>query len=285
MAKFILSAFADEYSPDFNKQLHGLAENNINLIELRGIDGKSVADITVDEAKEVKKKLDCAGIKLSSVGSPLGKISIKGDLDAHMELTRRICETANIMECTRIRGFSFYGTLENPQEMRSAVIDAVGRMAEICADAGILYCHENEKGIYGDTPQRCLDLITALNGKLGCIFDHANFIQSGCEPYPSGFELLSEYITYMHIKDAMEDGTVVPAGCGIGHIPETLQKLSARNGEIILTLEPHLRVFHGLAALEHGERTKLQNAYATSEEAFAAAVTALRSVLSDIGEL
>jgi len=279
MAVFRISAFADEYSPSLDRQIEGLTKFGIDLIELRGVDGKSVADLTPDEAKEVKKKLDDAGIKLSAVGSPLGKIDINGDIRAHMDLTRRICETANIMECGRIRGFSFYGTSENPSAARPRVLEYLDEMIEICEGAGVLYCHENEKGIYGETPERCLDLAEYFGGRMGCVFDHANFIQSGCEPYPAAYEMLKNYITYMHIKDAEKSGAVVVAGEGIGRIPETLAELDKRDGEIILTLEPHLRVFRGLDALEHGERSKIKNAYRSAEEAFDAALSALRRAI------
>ena len=278
MAEFRLSAFADEYSPELDRQLEGLRSFGIDRIELRGVDGKNVSELTPKEAREVRRKLDAAGMELSAVGSPLGKVDIDGDLAAHYETTRRVCEMANILGCRRVRGFSFYKT----EGQRSAVIDALGSMLDICEGAGVLYCHENEKGIYGDTAEKCLDLKQQFGDRLGVVFDHANFIQCGVEPYPAAFSLLGEHITYMHIKDADKDGTVAPAGEGIGRIAETLSELDRRDGELILTLEPHLRVFSGLDALEGGEKTKLRGTYATSEEAFAAAVSALRTIIGGI---
>lgn len=276
MANFILSAFADEYSPEFKGQILGLSKFGIDHIELRGLDGKNVSELTVDEAKEYKRQLDAAGMKLSAVGSPLGKISLDGDLNAHFELTRRVCETANIMECGRIRAFSFYDTTDRREE----VIENLGKMIDICSSAGVLFCHENEKGIYGDTPDKCLDIKREFGDRIGVVFDHANYIQCKCEPYPSAYNLFGEYITYMHIKDATAEGMVVPAGEGIGRIAETLRELDRRDGDMILTLEPHLRVFSGLDALEHGEKTKVKGSYATAEEAFAASVEAARAAVA-----
>ncbi len=275
MANFILSAFADEYSPEFARQLEGLARFDIKKIEIRGVDGKNVSVLSPDEAKTCKNMLDAAGMSLSAVGSPIGKISLDGDLDAHYELTRRVCETANILGCDRIRAFSFYDT----KGRREEVIDRLGKLIEICKSAGVIFCHENEKGIYGDTAENCLDLKNVFGRDLGIVFDHANFIQCGCEPYPHAFELLGGHVNYMHIKDATSEGTVVPAGEGIGRIPETLRALDSRDGDLILTLEPHLRVFSGLDELEHGEKTKVKGTYATAEEAFAAAVFAVRKAI------
>ncbi len=276
MADFILSAFADEYSPEFARQLEGLARFDIKKIEIRGVDGKNVSVLSSDEAKNCQKMLDNAGMSLSAVGSPLGKISLDGDLDAHYELTRRVCETANILGCDRVRAFSFYDT----NGRRDEVVDRLGKLIEICKAAGVTFCHENEKGIYGDTPEKCLELKNIFGDGIGVVFDHANFIQCGCEPYPYAFELLGDHVNYMHIKDATREGTVVPAGEGIGRIPETLRALDKREGELILTLEPHLRVFSGLDELEHGEKTKVQGTFKTAEEAFAAAVNAVRRAIA-----
>ena len=78
---------------------------------------------------------------------------------------------------------------------------------------------------------------------MGCVFDHANFIQSGCEPYPAAYGLLEDPITYLHIRTLKRASAIVVAGEGVGCIPEALAELDKRDGEVILTLEPHLRVF------------------------------------------
>ena len=56
MAKFILSAFADEASPVFDEQLRILQEEGITLVELRGADGKNCADLTLEEAAILRRK-------------------------------------------------------------------------------------------------------------------------------------------------------------------------------------------------------------------------------------
>ena len=84
----------------------------------------------------------------------------------------------------------------------------------------------------------------------------------------------------MHIKDALADGRIVPAGHGEGRIPELLRRYAAIGGEV-LTLEPHLFGFEGLGALER--RTVDQNEfpyhYSNAESAFGAAVDALKELI------
>jgi len=283
MATFRFSAFADEYSANFDEQIKGLLENDVHLIEPRGIDGTNISDLTSEQAMEVKSKLDAAGIGISALGSPIGKINIDDDFEAHKIKLRRTCEIAKILGATRIRMFSFFmpKDCEDVSVYRDAVIERMGEMLDIADEYDIQLCHENEKGIYGDTPERCLELLKAFEGRLGCVFDPANFIQTGSVPFPDGFDMLAPYITYMHIKDCQKNGTVVVAGNGIGCIPEMFAVLNRTvKGEMNVTIEPHLKVFAGLEALEAGEKTKIKNdAFASKAEAFAAAVSGARDCM------
>ncbi len=282
MAKFKLSAFSDEYAKELDSQIEGLVKNKVRMTELRGVDGINVSDLTVMQAMNVKSKLDAFGIGVSAIGSPIGKIQITDPLEPHLDKLRQTCETAEILGTRRIRMFSFYMADGTWEDNRNEVIDRMGKMLDVADEFGMHLCHENEKGIYGDVAERCLDLLKNTGGRLGCVFDPANFIQSGCEPFPHAFTLLKPYITYMHIKDAVRNGTVVVPGSGIGCLPEILALLNKSiPGEIILTVEPHLRVFAGLAALESGteNHSNIGSTFATAEEAFSTAITWTRNCL------
>lgn len=280
MATFRFSAFADEYSANFDEQIKGLLENNIHLIEPRGIDGVNISDITSEKAMEIKNKLDAADIGISAIGSPIGKVNPDDDFEAHKMKLRRTCEIARILGADRIRMFSFFmpADCEDVSVYKDLVISRIGEMLDIADEYGIKLCHENEKGIYGDTPERCLELLKAFEGRLGCVFDPANFIQVGATPCPDAFNLLRPYITYMHIKECGASGTIVLPGTGVGGIPEILAVLNRTvDGEIIVTMEPHLQHFVGLDDLENGEKTQIEaNAFSSSEEAFSTAVTYAR---------
>ena len=88
---------------------------------------------------------------------------------------------------------------------------------------------------------------------------------------------LEPYVEYMHIKDALADGSVVPAGKGIGNLPYLLEKYKGS----VLTLEPHLSVFDGLAKLEAEEKSKIKYSYPSSGVAFDAAVNALKELMGE----
>ena len=74
-----ICAFADEAGSDLKKQIAALKRNEINLLELRGIDGVNVSEFTTEKAKEYNKTLKAEGIEVWSIGSPLGKVDIDTD--------------------------------------------------------------------------------------------------------------------------------------------------------------------------------------------------------------
>lgn len=282
MLQFRLSAFADEYSEKIDDQIRWLKENGLDLLEIRGVDGTPVAEITSEKAKEVKEKLDMAGISISAIGSPAGKINIKDDFESHLVQFRHLIDIAHILEAKRMRIFSFFMPEgEEPENYRDEVISRLKIMCKIAREEGITLCHENEKNIYGDTPLRCLELYNALGGEMKCVFDHANFISCDVEPYPYAYNMLKDTLEYMHIKDADSGKEMVAAGEGIGNIPETIAALkNDKDGEFILTLEPHLMEFNGLQGLEsEGHTSKLGNRFKNNDEAFEYALTSLKKYL------
>ena len=160
MARFILSAFADEDSPSLDEQLQALKEEGIGLIEMRGVDGKNCAKLTLEEADAVKAKLDAAGIALSALGSPYGKAPLDEPFDEHLELFRHGLELCKHLGCKRIRMFSFFPPAgSNPASWREEVIRRLTIMLDLAEEAGIQLVHENEKEIYGDVTERCIDLL------------------------------------------------------------------------------------------------------------------------------
>ena len=283
MAQFILSAFADEADRMLTGQIDALKQNGISLIELRGVNGKSVADLTDGETDEVRARLDDNGIKLSALGSPYGKYPIDQPFGPHRDAFRRGLELAHRLGTARMRMFSFYLPEDNRDlsAWRGKVVDQIGAMLDDAADASVLLCHENERGIYGESDTGCVDLYETFKGRLGCVYDPANYIVSGYDPF-AAFEKVEKYITYMHIKDAvMATRAIVPTGKGDGRIGEILRRVASRKDDVILTVEPHLTVFDGLKDLQR-ETLKHEFVYPTPRAAFDAAVSALKETLAPI---
>ena len=288
MAEFILSAFADEAGGGLLSQIKALKENGLTHIEPRGLDYGNIADYTAEDCKEMRMILDYHGIGVSAMGSPFGKINIEDDFEPHFEKFKRCVENACILGTQNIRMFSFYfEENQKPEDYRDEVFARLERFCDYSLQNGIWCCHENEKGIYGDNDVRCLDVLKTLNGKIKGVFDPANFVQCGVKILPA-YELLKEYIEYMHIKDCRyEDGFVVPPGKGDACLAELLTRFyKEADGKRFLTMEPHLKVFDGLKDLEPdgGENSvKELYTYPSNRDAFNVAATLLHEILKEIG--
>ncbi|MBQ1950245.1 MAG: sugar phosphate isomerase/epimerase [Clostridia bacterium] len=272
-------AFADEASPMMDDQIKAMKRNGLDGLEIRGVDGQPVLDISLDKAKEVKAKLDAAGLVTWSVGSSIGKIGIEDNFEQHLDKLKWMLEIAHTLDAENIRMFSFFIPKDHdPAEYKGEVIDRLGRFAEAAKGSGIHLCHENEKGIYGDTAARCLEILKAVPS-LKFVFDPANFVQCR-QDTATAWELLGDRVFYMHIKDAREDGFVVPAGNGVGNVPAIVKAFIEKGGRNF-TIEPHLTVFKGLAALENeGEKSVIDTfKYPDADTAFDAACNAFRGVM------
>lgn len=280
MADIKLCAFADEADDALAGQIKAMQENGIGYLELRTIDKKNVTKFTNEEVKEYKKQLDDAGIKVWSIGSPIGKVKITDDFNVDLDLCKRTVEIANMFDAKSIRMFSFYGT-NGEAQYRDEVMERLSKYVEAARGSGVTLCHENEKGIYGDNAARCLEIHKAVPG-LKSVFDPANFVQVGQDTLEA-WAMLEPYVFYGHIKDSLADGSIVPPGKGLGHIPEYLPKFVAK-GCNVLTLEPHLSVFSALASLEEeGEESKIGlYKFDSKREAFDFAVKSLKDIIKEI---
>ena len=285
MSKFILSAFADEIDADLKIQMDVLERYGIEYIEMRGVNGKGLVEYSLEEVKGIKEQLDDRNFRISAIGSPLGKIMITDDFKPHLALFKHTVEIARIMETPYIRMFSFFiPEGEDPEQYRDQVMERWSRFVKVAEGSGLVLLHENEKDIYGDTPERCLDLIKTMNcDYVRLIFDPANFVQCDVETYPAAFELLKDYIEYMHIKDAVySDHHVVPSGEGDGRVPEILTELYKRGFEGYLSLEPHLGDFVGFGALERDVVMPELVNIGGGVQKFGLAVNALKKIISEI---
>ena len=269
---FILSGFADEISPSLDEQLAVLGTESISHLELRSVWGTNVADLDDRQVATLRRALGETGVHVSAIGSPIGKIRVDAPLPPELERMQRVADIARELGTAIVRVFSFFiPPGEPPERHRQRVIDRMGALAQLAEERGLVLAHENEKEIYGDIPQRCADLITAVGSPaLRAAFDAANFVQCGVQPHSEGYGLLRPYLVYLQIKDALAaTGEVVPAGQGDGQLRETLTALADSGFEGYLSLEPHLA-----QAGRYGGFS--------GPEGFHRAAQALRSLLDDI---
>lgn len=268
-----LCAFADEAADSLLEQLDALRENGVALLELRNADGTNVAALTVSEAREIRHRLNDAGVAVWSLGSPFGKSPLAAPFGEAREQLLRLLDSAHELDAKNIRVFSFYP--DKRQDADDCIAEAADRLLQACAlakTAKVTLCHENEKGIVGDIARRCAALFAAVPDLKG-VFDPANFIQSG-EDAGQAWDLLKNNIHYLHMKDALPTGQVVPVAQGAGDVARIVTEYRAL-GHVsgVLSVEPHLPVH------KPGQDTQTPGAYASRRQAFSAAVQAVRLLI------
>ena len=283
MAYEKISGFSDEIEKLVDVQFEVLNKLGIKYFEVRGVDGKNISTLSDEEVQTLKSKMEQYCIRVSSIGSPIGKIKIEEEFAPHFEVFKKVVGIAKTLGTKYIRMFSFYheGGDEWTAAEREEVLKRLRQMISYAKEQDVILLHENEKGIYGDTADRCIDLMKELYcDHFKAVFDPANFVQCG-QDTKYAFDKLKEYVEYMHIKDAcFVDGKVVPAGMGDGNVAYVLKGLFENGYQGFLSLEPHLGSFEGLAALELDD--KMEGLPKGGEGTFTLAYRALCDILEEI---
>jgi sugar phosphate isomerase/epimerase len=262
-ASFTLSAFGDEIADDLAEQLRQLRQLEVGYLELRGVWGKNVLHLDDEEVAQVRRLCDQYQMGVSAIGSPIGKSPLADPAHNELDNLDRICQIADALNTRRIRVFSFYPPDLNDDggydQYLSDVTARLTLMAEQALVKGVELLLENEKGIVGDTPERCHAILASVNSPhLRFAWDPANFVQVGVSrPTDEAWPLLGEFVAHVHVKDAASDGSVQVAGQGDGQVGELLVALRDRGYQGFLTLEPHLVMaghssgFSGASGMAH----------------------------------
>lgn len=239
-----ISGFYDEVSRDLDVQIATIKEYGEAYLCPRHLDGKRITGYSAEDFKtQVKPRLDAAGIKFSSIGSPIGKVGIKDEQGFQNQLKQlaNLVEICKIMDCKYIRIFSFnFHSDQKLEDYRDVVMTKLRKYVEVVEGTGITLLHENEKGIYGYSAENCVDIMKTINHpQLRLIHDASNFVQEKQDPL-AAYHLMKDYVDYYHIKDCdWETGTETPVGYGDGKYAEIFADLSARNYSGFMTMEPH----------------------------------------------
>ncbi len=274
MAK--LSAFADEVVDDFSEQVKYLAAERVGYIEPRFINKANIMDLAKDELNEAKKMIQDHGLKVSAIGSPIGKVRLDEPFEPHLNKFKHAVELAQLFETPYIRMFSYYAPEgENIDDYRDQVMERMAAKVEVLKDIDVAMVHENEANIYGHTAQQCVDLVKTIDSpKLRLVYDPANFVwgEKITDNVKSCWPVMKPYVVHIHIKDwklGAKDVGSIP-GEGDGQIKELLAELAAMDYDGCLTMEPHLQ-----AGGQFGG--------STGPELFSKAIAAVRNIAADVG--
>ena len=274
-AQFILSAFGDEIDDDVEEQLRVLNELDIGYLELRSAWGTNVLKLSNDEVGRLNDLCKAHSIRVSCIGSPIGKSPIDGPTGQVADDLKRVLDIAKMVGTDRVRVFSFYPEVEGQQAAR--VEESISRLrvlTEVAAERDVVLLLENEGGLVGDVPERCAALIEGVGSpNLRYVWDTGNYPQMGFErSVEIGWPLLAEYTECVQVKDVkISNGTITVAGEGDGQVRELLERLRGVGYVGFLALEPHLLIA--------GQRGGFSGA-----EGMRMAVEALRGLMAEVGQ-
>jgi len=274
MAK--LSAFADEVTDSFLEQVKYLAGEHVGYIEPRFVDKKNLMDLTKNELNEVKKMIQDHGLKVSAIGSPIGKVKLDGPFEPHLDKFKHAVDLAMFLETPFIRMFSYYAPEgKNIDDYREQVMERMAAKVEVLSDVNVTMVHENEAHIYGHTAENCVDIVKTIDSpKLRLVYDPANFVwgEKKLDNVESCWPVMKPYVVHIHIKDwklGAKDVGSIP-GEGDGQIKELLAELAAMNYDGCMTMEPHLQ-------------SGGQFGGSTGPELFSRAIAAVRELSAEVG--
>ena len=241
---FTLTALGDEISPDVDRQMEFLESLGIKHVEFRGAKCQPVASLRKNQLKAIEHRLAGRGFRVSAVASHIGKIRIDDPFEEHLEELARVLDAAALLQTRYVRVFSFYpdagGNLLN---RRDEVLERMAALVEQARARGLVLLLENEKRVYGESPERCEDILSTINSPhLRATFDFGNFVEVCVNPLTQAYPLLKDFIEHVHVKDAqrLPDGTcrVVAAGQGDGQIAAVLAELAKQDRQVFLSVEP-----------------------------------------------
>jgi sugar phosphate isomerase/epimerase len=272
--KWTLSGFGDEIDADPIVQAAVLQALGAQHIEVRSAWGTNIVDLSVDELDRLAGILEQRGMGVSAIASPIGKVDVSLPIEHEVERLGRAIAAAKRLGTRYIRLFSFFRGEGVPvEDIRDEVLVRMRALANAAEVADVVLLHENEKDIYGDTPERCLDIVESVGSdNLRLAWDSANFVQVGvAHPFDDGYTLLRPHLEYLQVKDALAaTGEVTPAGEGDGQLIETLTALRDDGYTGFASLEPHLTDVNALGGF-------------SGPEAFGRAGRAFRRLTDKIG--
>jgi sugar phosphate isomerase/epimerase len=279
-----LSAFADEASENVDEQIKALQRDGLSLVDLRNVDGINISELPVDHAKQVRAKLDAAGIAVGMFGSPIGKIDLADDFDIDLKKLDHLGVLADVFDCRAVRMFSYFNKAELPMDQwQTQAVDRLGRLRDRAAKLNLTLYHENERHIFGDRLEQVLVLRDQLRDEhFRLIFDFDNFNQSGDNVWEN-WQQLKNATDAFHLKDSTKNNEHVPIGQGDTQAKEILADALSRGWFGPVSLEPHLQ--HSAAVQATGASGSGNKAFTDmpTQEVFHIAAETANNLLRDIG--
>jgi sugar phosphate isomerase/epimerase len=258
--KIPIAAITDEFSPSLAEAIPLMREIGMSAAELRAVNGKNILDLSRDELQQTKEALDSACLPVISIASPLLKCVLPNGsgLDSRFEhdvfasrhtfddqpgLTERAIQVAKFFGARIVRVFSYWRTVD-PEACFDPILEALTALTARFEKEGLIAGLENEHACNIATATEAMQVLRVLpHPNLGLVWDPANALVAGEDPFPGGYQRLAkERIVHVHAKDChLENGQPVWGPLGTRSVPwkDQIAALLADRYSGYLSLETH----------------------------------------------
>ncbi|MBQ0072457.1 MAG: sugar phosphate isomerase/epimerase [Spirochaetales bacterium] len=258
------AGFADEASDSIEGQCRVLKALGWSHIELRGVNGKQICDLSEEEFQHVLETLKKEGIQVCSLGSNIANWgqSILAPMDETIALVERTVPRAKALGAKYMRIMSYSilteeGGIVLEDQKEEERFRRLRYITDTLLEAGITPVHENCFTYGGLSYEHTLKLLENVPG-LKLVFDTGNppidvDVRTGFPySYQSAwefYEAVKPYIAHVHIKDSWCDEKggehYTFPGEGKGDVVRIVEDLERSGYTGFYSMEPHMAVvFH-----------------------------------------
>lgn len=223
------SIFTDEITPDFERALDIALEYGFKHVEVRGLYGQNISELSPENLKRAQGALSARGMRVASIAGPVFKCFLypeaaktAGDthnVDPDQELAEHLrrldhsIEMAHAFGTRVVRTFAFWRQREPDEQVYRDIVEQMAPALEKARAADVVLALENEHACFVGSAAESIELLKRIDSPhLGLIWDAGNACFLGEKAFPDGYRRLRDEvglhrIAHVHVKDARLDET------------------------------------------------------------------------------
>lgn len=207
----------DELSTDLQKALLMIKEVGLKWIELRTVNNRNIAQLTIEEAREFKRILEENNLQVCAISSPLLKCFFPGEEDSvpvgdqfgfhindystHLTIVDHLMDIGEIFGTSLLRVFTFWKAAPTTQSKIDEIADLMIPLVNKACNRGFTLCIENEPYCYVQKGSELHSLLNRVNSdNVRALWDPGNAKLVG-ETEEEGYENIRDMIAHVHLKD------------------------------------------------------------------------------------
>lgn len=194
-----LAVYNDIFGDEVDTQIKALKENEINVVELKTINNKSISLLSEDEIINFAVKFLDAQIYILSLHSDIGIQDLSENYETELDNLAKLLKVAVRLDIKNI----FIHTYLKKECNRSKIFERLSSFVELSRKYNVDLVFENEQNYYSDTLENILDLIRNIDG-IKYAYNPSNFLLCHSNSYNT-ISALSSITSIYHLNDLIKD--------------------------------------------------------------------------------